>query len=121
MVTASALGNSPLQLMIRWSVLVSDISKVSQDLGAVDGQTGEQDELLPRGTQQACVVLDGELTEERQLLNPRDLTEEQLVGQTAQQGKELHLSHSVPATETRMITSDLLFDTIILYDLHSFV
>lgn len=94
-------GDSPLQLVIGRRVLVGDVGEVSQDLGAVDGQAGEQDELLPRGAQQARVVLDGELAEERQLLDPRDLTEEELIGQTAQQGEQLHLGHPVPATRTR--------------------
>lgn len=93
-------SDSPLQLLIRRCVFVCDVGKVSQDLSTVDGQAGEQDELLPRGTQQAGVVLDGELAEERQLLDPRDLTEEQLVGQAAQQGEQLHLGHPVPAADT---------------------
>lgn len=119
-------GDSPLQLVIGRRVLVGDVGEVSQDLGAVDGQAGEQDELLPRGAQQARVVLDGELAEERQLLDPRDLTEEELVGQTAQQGEQLHLGHPVPAARTHEVrvcvitlskalpqtSSDLLLDTI---------
>lgn len=100
---APALSDSPLQLVIGRRVLVGDVGQVSQDLRAVDGQAGEQDELLPRGAQQPCVVLDGELAEERQLLDPRDLTEQQLVGQAAQQGEELHLGHPVPSTDTYMI------------------
>lgn len=62
--------DSPLQLVVRRRVLVSDAGEVTQDLSAVDGEAGQQDEFLPRSTEQACVILDGELAEERQLLNP---------------------------------------------------
>ena len=91
-----ALCNSPLQLLIRRCVLGSDVSQVPQYLGAVDGQAGQQDELLPGGAEQAGIVLDGELAEERKLFDPCDLSEQQLVGQTAQQGKQLHLGHPIP-------------------------
>ena len=84
--------HSPLQLVIGRCVFVSDVGQVAQDLSAVDGQTGQQDELLPGGTQQACVVFNGQLAEERQLLDPGDLPEEQLISQTTQQSKALTLS-----------------------------
>jgi len=91
-----------LQLVVGRRVLGGDVGQVSEDVRAVDGEAGQQDELLPGGAQQAGVVLDGQLAEERQLLDPRDLPEEQLVGQPAQQGEQLHLAHLVPAeTGTR--------------------
>lgn len=93
--------HSPLQLVIRWRVLGCDIGQVSEDLGTVDGEAGEQDKLLPGGAQQAGVVFYGELTEERQLLDPGDLTEEQLICQATQQGKQLYLGHFVPGMNKR--------------------
>lgn len=92
--------HSPLQLIIRRRVLGCDIGQVPEDLGTVDGEAGEQDELLPGGTEQAGIVFYGELAEERQLLDPGDLTEEQLVCQATQQSKQLHLSHFVPGMHT---------------------
>lgn len=91
----------PLQLVVRGQVLGGDVGQVPEHLAAVDGEAGEQDELLPSSTEQQGVVLDGQLAEERQLLDPRDLTKQQLVGQTTQQRKQLHLSHLVPDTHNR--------------------
>lgn len=88
----------PLQLVVRRRVFGGDVGQVSEDLGAVDGEAGQQDELLPGGAEQAGVVLYGKLAEERQLLDPGDLAEKQLVCQAAQQGKQLHLCHFVPGT-----------------------
>lgn len=95
-----SLCHSPLQLIVRRRVLGSDIGQFSEDLCAVDGKAGQQDELLPGGAEQAGVVLYGELAEEGQLLNPGDLAEEQLVCKAAQQGKQLNLRHFVPATHS---------------------
>lgn len=81
------LRHSPLQLIVRRRVLGSDVSQFSKDLGAVDGEAGEQDELLPGGAEQAGVVLYGELAEERQLLDPGDLAKEQLVCQATEESE----------------------------------
>lgn len=105
--TLSLLFNSPLQLVIRRRVLGGDVSQVSKDLGAVDGEAGEQDELLPGGAEQAGVVLYGKLAEEWQLLDPGDLAEEQLVRQATQQGEQLHLCHFVPERQTRATQGQL--------------
>lgn len=88
--------HSPLQLIICRSVFGSNARQLAKDLRSVDSEAGEQDELLPGGAQQAGVVLDGELTEEGQLLDPRDLAEEEFVGKATQQCKQLHLRHFVP-------------------------
>lgn len=88
--------HSPLKLVVWWRVLCCDVGQLSKDLATVDSEAGEQDELLPGGAEQAGVVLYGELTEEGQLLDPGDLAEEQLVCQTAQQSKQLHLCYLVP-------------------------
>lgn len=88
--------HSPLDFVVRRCVLGGDVGQVSKDLGAVDGETGKQNEFLPGGAQQACVVLYGELAEKWQLLDPRDLAEEQLVCQTTQQSEQLHLGQLVP-------------------------
>lgn len=93
--------NSPLQLVVGRRVLGGDVGQVSEDLSTVDGEAGEQDELLPGGAEQAGVVFYGELAEERQLLDPGDLAEEQLVGQATQQRKEFHLCHFVPGTHKK--------------------
>ena len=85
-----------LQLVIQGWVFSGDGCQVSKDLCAVYGEAGEQDELLPGGAEQAGAVLDGQLTEEGELLDPRDLTEQQLICQTAQQGKKLHLGYPEP-------------------------
>lgn len=85
-----------MQLIIRRRVLGSDVGELAEDLRSVDGEAGQQDELLPGGAQQAGVVLDGKLTEEGQLLDPRDLAEEELVGEATQQREQLHLCHFVP-------------------------
>lgn len=90
--------HSPLQLIIRWCVFGGDVGQVSEDLGAVDGEARQQDELLPGGAEQAGVVLYGQLAKERQLLDPGDLPEEQLIRQATQQGKQLHLGYLVPGT-----------------------
>lgn len=92
--------HSPLKLVVRWRVLCCDVGQLSKDLATVDSEAGEQDELLPGGAEQAGVVLYGELTEEGQLLDPGDLAEEQLVCQTAQQSKQLHLCYLVPSEQT---------------------
>lgn len=94
------LAHSPLQLIVRRGVLGRDVSELSKDLRAVDGKAREQDELLPGGAEQAGVVLYGELAEERQLLDPGDLAEEQLVRQATQQSEQLHLRHLVPEAHT---------------------
>lgn len=86
---------SPLQLVVGRRVLGGDVGQVAEDLAAVDGQAGEQQQLLPGGTQQAGVVLDGKLAEKGQSLHPGDLPEEQLICQPAEQGEELHLRHLV--------------------------
>lgn len=91
-----SIGHSPLDFIIRRGVLGGDISQVSKDLGAIDGEAGQQDELLPGRAEQTGVVLYGELTEERQLLDPGDLAEQQLICQPTQQRKQLYLGHFVP-------------------------
>lgn len=63
-------AHSPVQLIVRRRVLGSDIGQLSKDLGTVDGEAGEQNELLPGGAEQASVVLNGELAEEWQFLDP---------------------------------------------------
>lgn len=88
-----------MKFLIRRRVLGSDISQIPQYLCTVDGQAGKQNELLPGGAQQAGVVLNGELAEEWELFDPSDLPEEQLVSQTTQQGKQLHLGHPVPVVD----------------------
>lgn len=95
--------HSPLQLIVRRRVLGGDVGQVSEYLGTVDGEAGEQDELLPGGAEQTGVVLYGELAEERQLLDPGDLAEEQLVCQATQQGKQLYLCHFVPGSHDKTI------------------
>lgn len=82
-VSCWSLCHLPLQLIIRWRVLGGDVGQVSEDLGAVDGEAGQQDELLPGGAEEAGVVLYGKLAKEGQLLDPGDLTEKQLVCQAA--------------------------------------
>lgn len=91
-----SICHSPLDFVIRRGVLGGDVGQVSEDLGAIDGEAGQQDELLPGRAEQTGVVLYGELTEERQLLDPGDLAEEQLICQATQQRKQLHLGHFVP-------------------------
>lgn len=88
--------HAPLQLIICRRVLSGDVGQLAKDLRSVDGEAGQQDELLPGGAQQAGVVLDRELAEEGQLLDPRDLAKEELVGKATQQRKQLHLRHFVP-------------------------
>lgn len=87
--------HSPLELVVRWRVLCSDVGQVSKDLGTVDGEAGEQDELLPGGAEQTGVVLYGKLAEEGELLDPGDLPKEQLIRQATQQGEQLHLCYLV--------------------------
>lgn len=86
-----------MQLIIRGRVFGSDAGQLAKDLRSVDGEAGQQDELLPGGAQQAGVVLDGELAKEGQLLDPGDLAEEEFVCKAAQQREQLNLRHFVPA------------------------